>query len=254
MRQITFGVRRQTFPDFRLSLAMPPAQDGERSSIERDSDMRVVFAASTLILFAACATAPTETVPEASEGVIETTSAIPSAYELAMGTVDDLLEAGNEQTAILRLEQLIGMQSASDTEKADALFRMAELKLGDGNQVWGGIAALDEFIETYPDHENTAAAITMRDTARGEATSLNFQLEQGGLSPMEAFKARFRLGEHQTAADIMLANALTPDNAYLLDMYQIGYLCDAMELTGPKYMVSEPDGTVRDVRFCDFGK
>lgn len=216
--------------------------------------MRILIAASTLILMSACATSPTETAPETSEDVAATTSVIPSAYELAMDTVDDLLAAGNEQTAILRLEQLIGMQSASDAEKADALFRMADLKLGEGNQVWGGIAALDEFIETYPDHQKIDAAVAMRDIGRGEATSLNFKLEQGGLSPMEAFKARFRLGEHQTAADIMLANALTPDNAYLLDMYQIGYLCDAMELTGPKYTVSEPDGTVRDVRFCDFGK
>jgi hypothetical protein len=247
-------VLRQIFPDFRLSLAMPDAQDTERLLIERDSDMRVLLAASTLILLSACATSTTETAPVASEDAAVTTSAIPSAYELAMGTVDDLLEAGNEQTAILRLEQLIGMQSATETEKANALFRMADLKLGDGNQVWGGIAALDEFIETYPGHENTDTAIAMRDRARGEATSLNFQLEQGGLSPMEAFKARFRLGEHQTAADIMLASALSPDNAYLLDMYQIGYLCDATELTGPKYEVSEPDGTVRDVRFCDFGK
>lgn len=216
--------------------------------------MRVLFAASALALLSACATSTIETEPVAADLPPATADTMPSAYDLAMGTVDDLLEAGNEQTAILRLEQLIGMQSATDDEQANALYRMAELKLGEGNQVWGGIEALDEFIETYPNHEKVSAAIELRDSARGEATSLNFSLEQGGLSPMEAFKARFRLGEHQTAADIMLASALTPDNAYLLDMYQIGYLCDATELTGPKYTVEEPDGTVRDVRFCDFGK
>lgn len=216
--------------------------------------MRVLFAVSALALLAACATSTIETEPVAADLPPTAAETTPSAYDLAMGTVDDLLAAGNEQTAILRLEQLIGMQSASDAEKASALYRMAELKLGEGNQVWGGIEALDEFIETYPDHEKIDAAIALRDTARGEATSLNYQLEQGGLSPMEAFKARFRLGEHQDAADIMLASALTPDNAHLLDMYQIGYLCDAAELTGPKYTVEEPDGTVRDVRFCDFGK
>ena len=216
--------------------------------------MRVLFAASALALLAACATSTIETEPVAADVPPTATDTVPSAYELAMGTVDDLLEAGNEQTAILRLEQLIGMQSATNEEKANALYRMAELKLGKGNQVWGGIEALDEFIGTYPSHEKIGAAIELRDFARGEATSLNFSLEQGGLSPMEAFKARFRLGEHQTAADIMLASALTPDNAYLLDMYQIGYLCDATELTGPKYTVEEPDGTIREVRFCDFGK
>ena len=216
--------------------------------------MRFILAATAIALTTACASTSGET---ASSGVDTATSAStvqPSAYELAMGTVDDLLAAGNEQTAILRFEQLIGMQTATEDEKASALYRMAELKLGEGNQVWGGIQALDEFIETYPDHEKIPAAIELRDYARGEATSLNFQLEQGGLSPMEQFKARFRLGEHQDAADIMLINALTPANEYLLDMYQIGYLCDDVELTGPQYAVTEPDGTERSVRFCDFGK
>ncbi|MEM7459106.1 MAG: hypothetical protein AAF331_06555, partial [Pseudomonadota bacterium] len=61
-------------------------------------------------------------------------------------------------------------------------------------------------------------------------------------------------GEHQTAADIMFENALSPENDYILDMYQIGYLCDSAELTGPSYGLVEPDGTERTVRFCDFGK
>ena len=52
----------------------------------------------------------------------------------------------------------------------------------------------------------------------------------------------------------MLANALTPENDYILDMYQIGYLCEDAELTGPSYALVEPDGTDRVVRFCDFGK
>ncbi len=215
--------------------------------------MRLLLAATALALTTACASTP-ETAPV----VVDTPPAAdvvePSAYDLAMGTVDDLLAAGNEQTAILRLEQLIGMQSATDDEKASALYRMAELKMGEGNQVWGGINALDEFIDSYPDHEKIPAAIELRDYARGEATSLNFALEQGGLSPMDQFKARFRLGEFQDAADIMLINALTPANEYLLDMYQIGYLCDDVELTGPRYDLTEPDGTERQVRFCDFGK
>ncbi|MCR9271261.1 MAG: hypothetical protein NXH72_14810 [Hyphomonadaceae bacterium] len=216
--------------------------------------MRIVLAVSAVTLMAACASTTTETAPVVADLPPQAETTTPSQYQLAMGTVEDLLEAGNEQAAILRLEQLVGMQAASEAEKASALYRMAELKMGEGNQIWGAIENLDEFIETYPDHEMISAAIELRDYARGEATSLNFQVEQGGLSPMEEFKARFRLGEHQDAADIMLTNALTPANEYLLDMYQIGYLCDDVELTGPQYKVTEPDGTDRTVRFCDFGK
>lgn len=214
--------------------------------------MRILAAASILVFAAACASTDVDAPP-----VVVDTPPIatqPSAFDLAMGTVDDLVTAGNEQAAILRLEQLIGKQDATPDEKATALYRMAELKLGDGNQVWGGIDALDEYIETYPAHANIEPAIQLRDYARGEATSLNGKLEMGGLSPREQFEARFRLGEHQEAADIMLINALTPDNSYLLDMYQIGYLCEDAELTGPSYKLIEPDGTDRVVRFCDFGK
>ena len=71
---------------------------------------------------------------------------------------------------------------------------------------------------------------------------------------MEEFEFRFRLGERQAAADIMLTNALMPANEYILDMYQIGYLCDSAELTGQMYKQTEPDGTDRTVRICDFGK
>jgi len=220
--------------------------------MERDKIMRLLLAVPLLALATACASTDIETEPVAADA--PPIALEPSAFDLAMGTVDQLVAAGNEQAAILRLEQLIGMQTASDDEKAEALFRMAELKLGDGNQVWGGIMALDELIDTYPAHGSVPEATQMREEARGEATSLNGVLETGGLSPMEEFEYRFRLGEHQEASDIMFENALNPDNAYILDMYQIGYLCDAAELTGPSYDLVEPDGTNRSVRFCDFGK
>lgn len=216
--------------------------------------MRIVFAVPMLALATACASTPIETEPV----IVGTPPAAEvnelSPFNLAMGTVDELVAAGNEQAAILRLEQLIGMQTASDDERAIALYRMAELKMGAGNQVWGAIEALDEFIETYPNHARAEAASELRDYARGEATSLNGQLTMGELSPMEQFKARFRLGEHQEAADLMFEYALTPHNDYILDMYQIGYLCEAAELTGPSYKLIEPDGTDHTVRFCDFGK
>jgi len=216
--------------------------------------MRILFAVPLFALATACASTPVETDPVIVDAppVAETNELSP--FVLAMGTVDELVAGGNEQAAILRLEQLIGMQSASEEERSTALYRMAELKMGAGNQVWGAIQALDEFIETYPNHARAGAASELRDYARGEATSLNGKLEMGGMSPMEQFKARFRLGEHQEAADLMFENALTPHNDYILDMYQIGYLCDAAELTGPAYQVIEPDGSDHTVRFCDFGK
>ncbi len=216
--------------------------------------MRTLIAASLLALAAACASTPIDTPPVEVDAPPVADAVEPSAFDLAMGTVEELVAAGNEQAAILRLEQLIGKQDASDDERAKALYRQAELQMGEGNQVWGAIETLDEFIETYPEHELAGAASELRDYARGEATSLNGKLEMGGLSPMEEFKTRFRLGEHQEAADLMLTNALTPGNTYLLDMYQVGYLCDDVELTGPTYELTEPDGTERTLRFCEFGK
>jgi len=216
--------------------------------------MRILFAAPLLAFATACASTTVETEPVIVDAPPATETNELSPFVLAMGTVNELVAAGNEQAAILRLEQLIGMQSASEEERAMALYRMAELKMGDGNQVWGAIQALDEFIDTYPSHARAGAASELRDYAREEATGLNGKLEMGGLSPMEQFKARFRLGEHQEAADLMFENALNPHNDYILDMYQIGYLCDAAELTGPAYNVIEPDGTDRTLRFCEFGK
>lgn len=216
--------------------------------------MRILFAIPLLAFATACASTSIETEPVIVDSPPAIDAVEPSPFDLAMDTVDKLVVAGNEQAAILRLEQLIGMQSASGDERAAALYRMAELKMGAGNQVFGAITALDEFIGTYPNHALADPASELRDYARVEATSLNEKLEQGGLSPMEQFKARFRLGEHQEAADLMFENALTPHNDYILDMYQNGYLCEAAELTGPSYKLIEPDGTDHTVRFCDFGK
>ncbi len=217
--------------------------------------MRSILAVSLIALVGACATSTTvePAVVDTPPPVQETE--IPSAFSLAMGTVDGLIEAGNEQAAILRLQQLIGMQDATDTERASALYRMAELQYGDGNDVFGAIDTLDELLEAYPDFEFAAEAEDVRNTARGEATSLNFRLETDEtLTPTERFKTMFRLGYHQDAADFMLERNLTPDNAYLLDLYQVGYLCEDDELTGPAYDMVEPDGTARTLHFCEFGK
>ncbi|MEL6664420.1 MAG: hypothetical protein AAFR33_15615, partial [Pseudomonadota bacterium] len=84
--------------------------------------------------------------------------------------------------------------------------------------------------------------------------SLNFLLEQGNLSRTERFETLFRLGQHQDAMDYMLANNLKPSNDYLVDMYQMGFLCEGDEYGGPVYDAVEPDGTPRALQYCDFGK
>lgn len=218
--------------------------------------MRSLLAVSAFAFISACASSTTSVEP----AIVDTPPPLeqpimPTAFELAMETVDGLVEAGNEQAAILRLEQLIGMQEATDSERASALYLMGELKYGKGNDVFGAISAFDELIETYPNSDYAIKAEVIRNTARGEATSLNFILETDDtLSPTKRFETMFRLGDHQDAADFMLQRNLQPDNKYLLDMYQVGYLCEGDELTGPSYDMIEPDGTARELHFCEFGK
>ncbi|MEO1642447.1 MAG: tetratricopeptide repeat protein, partial [Pseudomonadota bacterium] len=212
---------------------------------------------SAFALITACASTGDVDVPPAEVDLPPLAAdlpVIPSAYELAMQSVDELVEAGNEQAAIMRLQQLVGMQDANDEEKAEALFKMAELRGFGGNDVYGAIDALTELIDTYPASALVSDAEEMRDTLRGKATSLNFAANNANLSPTERFNAMFELGDHTDAADMMLARDLKPDNAILLDMYQIGYLCEDETLTGPSYALTDADGTARTLHFCEFGK
>ena len=132
--------------------------------------MRFVFAASILVALGACASTDTDLPAVTVEPPPVVDTGVPSAFDLAMATVDDLVAAGNEQAAILRLQQLIGNQVTDEAERATALYRMAELQYGDGNDVFGAIATLDEFLERYPNNLLAAQAEEMRATARGEAT------------------------------------------------------------------------------------
>ncbi|MEM1086934.1 MAG: tetratricopeptide repeat protein [Pseudomonadota bacterium] len=219
--------------------------------------MRHLFAVSAVILITACASTGDVDVPPVEVDLPPPAAempVMPSAYDLAMKSVDDLVEAGNEQAAILRLQQLIGMQDASDDEKADALFKMADLRGFGGNDVYGAIDALNELIETYPASEFISDAKEMRDTLRGKATTLNFVANNADVNPTDRFNAMFELGEHTGATDMMLARDLKPDNSILLDMYQIGYLCEDETLTGPSYALTDADGTARELHFCEFGK
>lgn len=217
--------------------------------------MRPLIAASCLVLLAACATTTDDTTNPVSAEASQTERPImPSAYGLAMDTVDQLVAAGNEQHAIDRLMQLLGNPELSEEETANSLLRLGELRYGEGQDVFGAIEAWDELIETYPESAAAISVAPLLDTARGEATSLNGLLAMGELSPSEEFETLFRLGQHQDAADLMFDRNLKPENPYLVDLFQIGYLCDDANLTGPSYDMVEPDGTARTVRFCEFGK
>ncbi len=217
--------------------------------------MRTLLAVSVLALATACASTTTEPTEPVIVDTPEVVDVIPTPFELTMKTVDDLLVAGNEQAAILRLEQLIGMQEATDEERGAALFRMGKLQYGEGNDLAGAIASFDELMTTYPESELVSDAAELRTLASGEQTSLKALLDTSeDMSRTERFETLFRLGQHQDAADLMLDQNLSPDNAYILDMYQIGYLCDDETLTGPSYDLTEPDGTARTLHFCEFGK
>ncbi|NBC19592.1 MAG: hypothetical protein GVY06_00870 [Alphaproteobacteria bacterium] len=222
-------------------------------------------AAGCLLVLAACATNTSDEPLEPAEAAMppaeaettmpETDMSEPKGdFERALYTVASLEEAGNEQAAIDRLTQLLGNPELTTRQQADALYRRAQLRYGEGHNVYGAISDLDEMLDLDPDHARADEAREMRDTARGEATSLNFMLETGDLSRTERFETLFRLGEHQKALDLMLSSDLTPSNAYLVDLYQMGYLCEGAELTGRSYQVREPDGTARSLKYCEFGK
>lgn len=209
--------------------------------------MRFILTASALALIAACST----TEPS---GITDEVIVVPDAFDLAMNTVSQLEAAGNEQMAIDRLTQLLGDPNLSEDELAMTLMKRAELRYGEGNDAKGAVADLNELIATYPESEHVVEASTLRETARIEVAALETALSEGGITPTEEFEYRFRLGEHQEAADLMLARNLSPDNDYIVDLFQMGYLCDDPTLTGPGYSLAEPDGTLRTVRFCEFGK
>lgn len=220
--------------------------------------IRLALASASLALLAACAsTTTTEPVDPAIavEPPVEAADLADSPFELAMSTVSSLAEAGNEQTAIDRLTQLLGDPSLDPTQRMLALERRAILRAGEGNDVFGAIDDYTGLLDMDGLTMDQEVAYTeARDVLRGEATSLNFLLEQGNLSRTERFETLFRLGQHQDAMDYMLANSLTPENSYLVDMYQMGFLCEGDEYGGPVYSAVEPDGTPRSLQYCDFGK
>lgn len=218
--------------------------------------IRISLATACLALLAACASTTTDTEPaEAIAPPVEAAAIADSPFALAMDTVARLSGAGNEQVAIDRLTQLLGDETLTGEQRRLALETRASLRYGEGNDVWGAISDYEALLDMDGLTETQIASYTEAlDTARGEATSSNFMLEQGDLSRTERFELMFRLGEHQKAVDYMLENNLTPSNAHLIDLYQMGYLCEGDEYGGPVYAATEPDGTPRALQYCDFGK
>ena len=211
--------------------------------------LSLAAAASALVL-AACASAPAPVDSAATSTAVSLTP-----YELAMQTVEELVTAGNTQASIDRLTQLLGDPSLNREQLAEALYRRGELRLSEtGYDTMGAIEDFEEITSEFQDTEWSAAAAAMLDSARGKATSLNALLSQPETTRTQRFNILMDLGRHDEATDLMRAYDLTPDNAVLLAMYQIGYLCEGEELAGKSYDVTEPDGTFRELRFCDTGK
>lgn len=210
--------------------------------------------AITVSAFALVACAATPPAAPVEVAVVDAPAQL-SKFDLAMQTADELVVTGYEQVAISRLEQLLGSPELTREERAEALVRMGEIKMSDrGFDTWGAIENLEEAVDDYGDTEWLDAATTIRDEARGKATSYNFMLEQPETSRSQKFDLLMELGEHDRARDLMTAYNLMPSNAQLVAMYQIGYLCEGDTLTGQEYELVEPDGSERAVRFCDLGK
>ncbi len=230
--------------------------------------LRILFAAISAIALGACATstyegdakapdtseAPAVLTPDTGEEAMTQTGEM-STFELAMQTVETLVEAGNEQQAIDRLTQLIGDPTLTREEMAEAFTQRGEIRLSSrGYDTMGAIEDFRQVTENYADTEWNAAASTLLDTANGKATSINFQLAQPETSRMRKLELLMEKGEHNEAIDMMIAYDLVPRNEILVAMYQIGYLCEDEALTGRAYSATEPDGTARRLQFCDFGK
>ncbi|MDJ0920923.1 MAG: hypothetical protein QNI84_07330 [Henriciella sp.] len=216
--------------------------------------MRTLIALTSLAVMAACASSDVVSDTTVTDTAPVDLMEVPSAFDLAMSSVEQLVAAGNEPTAIDRLTQLLGVPELTEAEKAEALYKRGELRFSEGHDVLGAISDFSELINTYENSLFAADARYMLTEATHEAETLQAAIASGDLSPTEEFEARFRLGAHQDAADLMLTRNLTPSADYILDMFQMGYLCDDDELTGPSYDLTEPDGTDRIVRFCEFGK
>lgn len=217
--------------------------------------MRLAFLSTSLLVLTACASGASVSVPAVVVPAPPVTEAGDvDRFALALDSVDTLVAAGNEQAAIDRLTQLLGEPDLSIQQKGSALERRASLRYGAGNDVEGAVRDFDELMLLLGGEGMDADVAPLSVEAQLELEALLEALNSAQLAPSEEFEILFRLGRHQDAADLMLSRNLTPDQPYLLDMFQIGYLCDDETLTGPSYTLLEPNGEETVLRYCDFGK
>lgn len=206
--------------------------------------------ASALVLGACASTTDTTTTTSPAETVV-----VETPFNLAMGTADELVAAGNTPTAIQRLMQLVGDTSLSPQERGDTLYRLGMLSGSPtGYDAEGAVEYFEEVLTDYATTDAAGLAAAALPDATAKVAGLTATLESVDLTQSDEFLALFNLGRHQEAIDVMVANDILPGNEELLAMYQIGYLCEDSNLTGRAYEVSDRDGTLRNLRFCDFGK
>lgn len=212
----------------------------------------LLFAVASALVLGACASSTSSgpAKPEATE-----TSVVVSPFNLGLQTADELVAAGNTPTAIQRLMQLVGDTSLSPQQRSEVLHKLGQLSISPTG--YDSEGAVDYFNEVLRDFATTAAAKQSAAALPAAEAAVAVQLatlESVDSTRTDEFLALFNLGRHQDAIDVMVANDILPGNEELLAMYQIGYLCDDSNLTGRAYSVSDRDGTVRSLRFCDFGK
>lgn len=206
-------------------------------------------AAASAIVLAACATS-TEPAAKPDAAVV-----VPSQFELGMSTADELKAAGNVPTAVQRLMQLAGDPDLSPEQKANVLYEMGVLSMGQGGyDVAGAVGYFDEVIADYPGTDWAQKASSKLPEARAQMEALNAIIASPNSTRTEQFNALMKLGRHLDAIDLMTQYTIEPDNEVTLAMFQIGYLCDETGLAGQSYRVTDRDGTVRNLRFCDMGK
>lgn len=211
----------------------------------------LLIAAASAFVLAACASSPSSTSTTDSAS----TAVVPSQFDLAMNTADELVTAGNTPTAIQRLMQLVGDTNLTPMQRADVIYKLGKLSASPtGYDAEGAVEYFGEVVADFPATE--AAQLSAAALPPTEAAVAGYIATVNSIdsSRSEQFLAMMKLGRHESAIDLMVANDILPGNEELLAMYQIGYLCDDSNLTGRAYSVTDRDGTVRNLRFCDYGK
>lgn len=211
----------------------------------------ILLAVASALVLGACASS-TDPAPSATatEPVV-----VETPFNLAMDTADELVAAGNTPTAIQRLMQLVGDTSLSPQERGDTLHRLGVLSGSPtGYDAEGAVEYFQEVLTDYATTDAAKLSAKALPLAEARVATLIATLESVDTVPSGEFLALFNLGRHLEAIDVMVANDVQPGNEELLAMFQIGYLCEDSNLTGRAYPVTDRDGTVRSLRFCDMGK